>query len=130
VLKEAPKNIPLTILDLGTGTGCLLLSLLQELPLATGVGVDISAGAIQTAQQNAEALHLSGRASFIAADWSEMMLKIPFDVVISNPPYIADAEIPGLEPEVRQYDPLLALAGGVDGLDCYRSISKLLAKLL
>jgi len=121
---------PLTLLDLGTGTGCLLLSLLQELPQATGVGVDISAGAIQTAQQNAKDLQLSERASFIVSDWSGMTADKPFDVILSNPPYIADADIPKLEPEVRQYDPFRALAGGADGLDCYRSIARLLPKLL
>jgi release factor glutamine methyltransferase len=118
------------ILDLGTGTGCLLLSLLQEFPQATGVGIDISAGAVQTAQQNAEELQLAGRASFIVSDWSGMGFDQSFDVIISNPPYIADAEIPKLEPEVRHYDPHRALAGGADGLACYRSIAGLLPKLL
>lgn len=130
VLKHADKNAPLRILDLGTGTGCLLLSLLQELPQATGVGIDISAGAIQTAQQNAEALDLSKRALFITSNWSEMKTGNSFDIVVSNPPYIAEAEIPGLQPEVRQYDPYTALAGGADGLDCYRTIIALLPCLL
>jgi release factor glutamine methyltransferase len=130
VLKYADKEAPLTILDLGTGTGCLLLSLLQELPQAKGVGVDISEGAVQTARQNAEDLQLSSRAAFIAADWAEIAINNPFDIVISNPPYIADSEIPNLEPEVSRHDPHRALAGGVDGLDCYRSITRLLPRLL
>ena len=124
------KAHPLSVLDLGTGSGCLLLSLLHELPQATGVGVDISADAIQTAQLNAEDMRLSVRASFVALDWEDMKVDQPFDVVISNPPYIANAEIAKLEPEVRQYDPLRALAGGTDGLDCYRSIAKLLPLFL
>jgi release factor glutamine methyltransferase len=107
-----------------------LLSLLQELPQATGVGVDISADAIQTAGQNAKTLDLSQRATFTLSDWENMAVGQPFDVVISNPPYIATAEIAKLEPEVRQYDPHLALAGGADGLDCYRSIAKLLPRFL
>ena len=130
VLACLGKEPPSTILDLGTGTGCLLLSLLQEFPQATGVGVDISPGAVQTAGQNAVALHLAQRASFMVSDWSDMAVDKPFDVVISNPPYIADAEIAKLEPEVSRYDPFPALAGGADGLDGYRSIAGLLPELL
>ncbi len=130
VLKYVSKEESLSILDLGTGTGCLLLSLLQELPQVTGTGIDISEDAVQTARQNAEALGLSGRSKFMTIDWKKMAVDKPFDVVISNPPYIAEAEIPALEPEVRQYDPLRALAGGVDGLDCYRDIAGLLPHLV
>lgn len=129
VLKYTHKD-PITILDLGTGTGCLLLSLLQELPQAMGIGVDISAEAIQTAQHNALNLHLCARASFVTADWAAMVIDKPFNIVISNPPYIPDADIPGLEPEVSRYDPYRALAGGRDGLDCYRTIIKGLPRFL
>lgn len=130
VLKHINKEAPLTILDMGTGTGCLLLSLLQELPQATGVGIDISEDAIRTARQNAEALGLSDRAKFMVTSWSNLVVDKAFDVVISNPPYIAEAEISSLAPEVRQYDPVRALAGGKDGLDCYREIAALLPSLM
>ena len=130
VLKNCDQKAYLTFLDLGTGTGCLLLSLLQEFPQATGVGVDISVGAVETARQNAEALGLSNRASFVVSDWADMALGKAFDVVISNPPYIPNEDIEALAPEVKQYDPRRALAGGRDGLDCYRSITKLLPQLL
>jgi release factor glutamine methyltransferase len=129
VLTHVDKESPLRILDLGTGTGCLLLSLLQELPQATGTGIDISAEAIGIAQQNAEALGLSNRSNFMTKNWKEMTAK-PFDIVISNPPYIPLPEIAGLAPEVREYDPLSALSGGADGLDCYRDIAALLPRLL
>jgi len=124
------REMKLRILDLGTGTGCLLLSLLQELPQATGTGIDISGGAIQIARQNAGALDLAQRSVFIISDWSTAKIDATFDVVISNPPYIPEAEIAGLEPEVSQYEPHSALAGGVDGLECYRSIASLLPRLL
>lgn len=130
VLRHVDKRAPLTILDLGTGTGCLLLSLLHELPLATGLGVDISAGAVQIARQNAADLGLSKRADFTISDWSNLAINEPFDLVISNPPYIRDGDIADLEPEVRQYDPYCALAGGGDGLDCYRSIVNILENIL
>lgn len=130
VMKYTDKGAPLTILDLGTGTGCLLLSLLQELPQATGVGLDISADAIRTAEENARNLNLSSRVEFLEGDWSKVKFGSPFDIVISNPPYISDDEIKTLAPEVRQYDPHRALSGGADGLDCYRSISAMLPKLL
>lgn len=121
---------PATILDLGTGTGCLLLSLLQEYPNATGLGIDISEEAAATARENAAALKLDTRASFLAIDWNEWQSAQPYDLVISNPPYIAPDEIAGLEPEVTQYDPMTALVGGDDGLECYRSIAALLPRTL
>lgn len=119
---------PETILDLGTGSGCLLLSLLQEYPKARGLGLDISEEAAATARENAAALKLDTRAEFIAADWNEWQASAPFDLVISNPPYIAPEEIAALEPEVTQYDPMTALVGGDDGLECYRSIAALLPR--
>lgn len=119
---------PATILDLGTGTGCLLLSLLQEYPKATGLGIDISAEAAATACENAVALNLADRASFLAIDWNDWQASAPFDLVISNPPYIAPDEMAGLEPEVTKYDPMTALVGGDDGLECYRSIAALLPR--
>lgn len=130
VLANVDKEQPLAILDLGTGTGCLLLSLLQELPLAMGAGIDISAEAIGIAQQNAESLGLAHRTNFMAIDWKKINDVKMFDVVISNPPYIALPEIAGLAPEVREYDPITALFGGLDGLECYREIAALLPRLL
>lgn len=121
---------PATILDLGTGTGCLLLSLLQEYPNATGLGIDISKEAALIARENAAALKLDNRASFLAIDWNDWEAAAPFDLVISNPPYIAPDEIAGLEPEVTKYDPMTALVGGDDGLECYRSIAALLPRAL
>lgn len=126
-LKYADAS-PETILDLGTGSGCLLLSLLQEYPKARGLGLDISEEAAATARENAAALKLDTRAEFIAADWNEWQASAPFDLVISNPPYIALEEIAGLEPEVTRYDPMTALVGGDDGLECYRSIAALLPR--
>jgi len=121
---------PQRILDLGTGSACLLLTLLEEWPAATGLGLDVSAGAIETAKENAAALQLSERANFLASDWAHYAPDAPFDLVVSNPPYITDEEMAALAPEVAQYDPVLALAGGADGLDAYRSIVPLLQKFL
>lgn len=115
---------PENILDLGTGTGCLLLSLLIEWPEARGTGVDISAGAAAVARENAAALGLSVRANFVESNWEDFAPGDLFDSLITNPPYIAPDEIPALAPEVTQYDPMTALVGGADGLECYRSIAK------
>lgn len=133
LIEAALKNVhpqPKHILDLGTGTGCLLLSLLGEWPQATGVGVDISADAIATAKENAKTLGFSDRAEFITGNWEETAFAHKFNVVISNPPYISEIEIENLEPEVRIHDPRRALSGGGDGLDAYRSLSRLLPKIL
>jgi release factor glutamine methyltransferase len=118
----------LRLLDLGTGTGCLLLALLSELPNAWGLGIDRAAGAAATARANAVALGLASRAAFIVGDWGEA-LRGGFDFVVSNPPYIPSADIPALAPEVR-HDPLRALDGGPDGLDAYRALAPDLARLL
>ncbi len=128
------RNHPLRILDIGTGSGCLLLALLSELPRAYGTGIDISTGALDVAQRNARRLGFSERAQFICCDvrsagWIQH-IGGPFDIVISNPPYIEDAVIPQLAPDVRLFDPLIALAGGTDGLDFYRMITISLANLL
>lgn len=117
------------ILDLGTGTGCLLLALLHERRDARGLGVDLSEEAVATAKRNAAALGLGGRASFRRANWADGIDE-RFDLVVSNPPYIATAEIATLEAEVRGFDPRLALDGGADGLDAYRALAALLPRLL
>lgn len=124
-----PRGGTLSILDLGVGTGCLLLALLSELPEARGVGVDRSPAAAAAARRNAEALGLAGRAAFLAGDWADA-IDGTFDLVVSNPPYIGSSEIPRLSREVRLFDPLLALDGGADGLDAYRAIVAALPRLL
>lgn len=129
VLAATPdRDAPLRLVDFGTGSGCLLLSLLHELPQATGLGVDLSPAALAIAQENADRLGLAGRAAFQSGDWGQGV-DGPFDILISNPPYIESAVVPTLEPEVAQYDPLLALDGGPDGLDAYRRLAPELARL-
>ena len=119
----------LKILDLGTGSGCLLLALLSELPLAQGLGIDAQPGAVAIARANAEALDLGGRARFRIGDWGHGIGE-GFDVILCNPPYVPAAEIAGLEPEVARFDPWLALSGGNDGLDSYRALALQLPDLL
>jgi release factor glutamine methyltransferase len=119
----------LTILDLGVGGGCLLLSLLYELPHAFGIGIDQSHEALRTARNNALSLGLIDRTGFIVSDWVSA-LSVPFDLIISNPPYIKSADIPQLPDEVRKYDPLKALDGGEDGLYHYRKLAPQLYRLL
>ncbi len=116
------RNDRLKILDLGTGSGALLLSLLYECPQAFGVGVDLSLEAVRTAQRNAVKNNLATRAGFVCADWLGA-LSGTFDLMVANPPYIRSAEFAGLEDEVRLYDPHLALDGGLDGLDAYRALA-------
>lgn len=120
---------PWRLLDLGTGSGCLLLALLSERANATGVGVDISWQAAYIARQNAWHLGLAARAAFMTASWAGA-LDARFDLVISNPPYIPDGEVAALAPEVACHDPWLALQGGNDGLDAYRAILARLPGLL
>ena len=112
----------LRILDIGTGAGALMLALLQELPNARGVATDISASALHIARGNAERLKLASRCSFVVCNIVDG-LQGRFDLIVSNPPYIARGAIPSLDPEVRDYDPRLALDGGADGLDAYRAIA-------
>lgn len=110
-----------SILDAGTGTGCLLLALLSEFKKAYGVGVELSPGAAKTASENAKNLGFGLRSAFVVGDWLAA-LDGCFDVIVSNPPYIADKDIEGLPPDVRNYDPGLALAGGDDGLQAYEKL--------
>ena len=115
----------LRILDLGTGTGCLLLSLLHEYPNAWGIGIDASEAAIYIAQENANRLALEGRAKFVVGQWGNALSGC-FDIIISNPPYIGRHE--ALPLEVSTYDPELALYGGDDGLTCYRDLREQIRK--
>jgi release factor glutamine methyltransferase len=112
---------PLRIVDLGTGSGALALALLSELPNAFCVGTDLSIPALVVARDNARRLGLH-RMAFVACNMAEA-LRGPFDLIVSNPPYIASGDIASLAPEVRDFDPRLALDGGADGLDCYRAIA-------
>jgi release factor glutamine methyltransferase len=137
LVEEAIKLLPDTaveILDLGTGSGCIIESILAEKPQARGVAVDISAAALQTARLNAENLQLTTRLDFVNADWfapdfcAEIGKK--FDMIVSNPPYIPTADIATLAAEVKNYDPAAALDGGADGYDSYRRISELAPELL
>lgn len=108
--------------DLGTGSGAILLALLHALPNARGLGSDISHGALSQARHNAHRVGVSNRASFMLSDWGRVPARLA-DVVVSNPPYIARGELPGLMREVRGYDPVRALDGGADGLEPYRIIA-------
>jgi release factor glutamine methyltransferase len=119
----AAQKGKLRILDLGTGTGAIVLALLSEIPQASGVGVDISADALATAKRNATELGLGSRFEPVLSRWFDK-IEGRFDIIVSNPPYIRSEVIPELEPEVRDFDPLLALDGGQDGLDAYRAIAE------
>jgi release factor glutamine methyltransferase len=121
------RRLPLSILDLGTGSGCLLLSLLSELPFATGIGIDISQPALDVAIDNAKTLNLSSRVSFQNRDWFEGM-EGQFDLILSNPPYIKISQISDLETQIKDFEPVLALNGGDDGLEHYRRIGQGCAK--
>lgn len=123
VRRLAEEKGRVTILDLGTGTGAIALALLHECSEAHAVGVDISADALATAAGNAERLGLAARFETRAGPW---FCNVPerFDIIVSNPPYIRTAVMEGLDPEVRQFDPPLALDGGPDGLDAYRAIAE------
>ena len=110
------------VLDLGTGTGCLLLAALSEFPEATGVGVDAVPEAAALARRNAFALGMDGRANFIAGSWGAALRCSPFDLILSNPPYVESGAIPALAPEVALHEPRSALDGGADGLDAYKAL--------
>lgn len=118
-----------SILDLGTGSGCILVALLSELPDGWGIGIDRAPRALATATANAAANGVAPRAAFVAADWTSS-LSGRFGLIVSNPPYIRAGEIPLLAPEVARFDPLAALDGGDDGLDAYRAILSDAARLL
>lgn len=123
------RDDALRILDLGTGTGCLLLSLLSEMPCAEGLAVDQSSAAIAVARANADRLALADRACFVVGDWAAA-LDGRFDVILSNPPYIPSGAIEELQPEVAVFEPRLALDGGIDGLDAYRRLAADLPRIL
>jgi release factor glutamine methyltransferase len=123
------RHKPWSLIDFGTGTGCLLLALLSELPAAQGIGIDLNPGAVAVATANAQQLGLATRAQFRHGDWDQG-IAAKFDVVISNPPYIVSDEIIGLQPEVAKFEPPLALDGGADGLTAYRALGPVIKRRL
>lgn len=123
------RQAPIRLLDLGTGTGCLLLSVLHERPKAFGVGVDRSAAAARLALDNARHLGMAERSVFVCGDWAGS-ISARFDLVVSNPPYVATAELAGLMPDVASHEPHSALDGGASGLWAYREIIAALPQLL
>lgn len=129
IARDGRRGEPLRILDIGTGSGALLLALLRELKSASGTGTDISMAAIEAARANAERNKLDARARFVCCNLADG-IGGRFDLIVSNPPYIARAEIATLDAEVREYDPLLALDGGADGLDFYRAIAREAGRLM
>ena len=123
------KNRELKILDLGTGTGCLVLTLLKEYPNAKGVGVDVSMEALKVAGENATTLEAADRVNFIKGNWISG-IEDKFDIIVSNPPYIKTKQIDYLAEEVRLYDPAGALDGGEDGLECYKTLTENISKVM
>jgi release factor glutamine methyltransferase len=119
-----------SVLDLGVGSGALLLAILAERPAAKGLGVDISEAAIAVARDNAANLGLIDRASFLRSDWTTGLPDAGFELVVSNPPYIRSGEIETLDPEVKAHEPILALDGGPDGLDAYRRLAPEILRVL
>ncbi|MDE2350753.1 MAG: peptide chain release factor N(5)-glutamine methyltransferase [Alphaproteobacteria bacterium] len=127
-LKAFPnREAPLRILDLGTGSGCLLVTALTLYPQAQGIGVDVSVAALRWARENAARHSVSERAAFLLGNWT--LAEGPFDLVLSNPPYVADGEMTGLAPELG-YEPRQALAAGPEGLDAYRALGPIIAAVL
>lgn len=128
-METLPRGWPARVLDLGVGSGAILLSVLSERPESTGIGVDVSEAALAVARANAARLGLSERVTLQRGDWTDG-LEGAFDLILSNPPYIPSADIDTLDPEVARWEPRLALDGGPDGLDAYRAIIAALPRLL
>ncbi|MFN3582463.1 peptide chain release factor N(5)-glutamine methyltransferase [Phenylobacterium sp.] len=129
-LREFPEHAAWSVLDLGVGSGAILLSILAERPAARGLGVEASEEALAVARDNAAALGLAGRTALLRGDWTAGLADDAFDLVVSNPPYIADHVIETLEPEVRDHEPRLALSGGPDGLSAYRILAPEILRVL
>jgi release factor glutamine methyltransferase len=130
VLRDFPEHAPWAILDLGVGSGAIILSILAERPAARGLGIDVSEEALAVARENAANLGLAGRLALMRGDWTQGLGEASFDLVVSNPPYIASHVIETLEPEVRDHEPRLALEGGADGLDHYRRLAPEILRVL
>jgi release factor glutamine methyltransferase len=130
VLKRFPEGKAFSMLDLGVGSGAILLSVLAERPAGKGLGIDVSEDALAVARENAANLGLAGQVALLRGDWTWGLGDETFDLVVSNPPYIASAVIEELEPEVRDHEPRLALDGGTDGLDAYRILAPEILRVL
>jgi release factor glutamine methyltransferase len=130
VLRDFPEHAAWSVLDLGVGSGAILLSILAERPAARGMGVDVSEEALAVARDNAAHLGLAGRMTLLRGDWTEGLPDDGFDLVVSNPPYIASGVMETLEPEVRDHEPRLALEGGPDGLMHYRRLAPEVLRVL
>ena len=129
-LRDFPERAPWRVLDLGVGSGAILLALLAERPAAKGLGIDVSEEALAVARDNAASLGLANRVALLRGDWTAGLQGDAFDLVVSNPPYIATHVIETLEPEVRDHEPRLALEGGADGLDHYRVLAPEILRVL
>ncbi len=130
VLKRTTEHQAFNLLDLGVGSGAIILSILAERPAAKGLGIDISSEALAVARENAANLDLNQQVALLRGDWTGGLADENFDIVVSNPPYIATDEIEMLEPEVRDHEPRLALDGGADGLDPYRILAPEILRVL
>ena len=130
VLPRFAADAAFSLLDLGVGSGAIALSILAERPRAKGLGVDVSEDALAVARDNAAQLGLAPRLALLRGDWTAGLEPESFDLVVSNPPYVATAEIGTLAPEVREHDPRLALDGGPDGLDAYRRLAPEILRVL
>lgn len=130
VLKAFPESMSFNMLDLGVGSGTILLAILAERPAAKGLGIDVSEDALAVARENAANLDLNNRTALLRGDWTTGLGDEGFDLVVSNPPYIASHIIETLEPEVRDHEPRLALDGGPDGLDAYRQLAPEILRVL
>jgi len=130
MLRAFPEGMAFNVLDLGVGSGAILLAILAERPAAKGLGVDISEEALATARENAANLDLDARIAFLRGDWATGLADASFDAVVANPPYIESEIIPTLDPEVREHDPHMALDGGLDGLDPYRILAGEILRVL
>jgi release factor glutamine methyltransferase len=130
VLRDFPEHAAWSVLDLGVGSGAILLAILAERPVARGLGIDISEEALAVARDNAASLGLAGRVALMRSDWTTLLDGDSFDLVVCNPPYIAADVIETLEPEVRVHEPRLALEGGADGLEHYRTLAPEILRVL
>ena len=129
-LAAFPETMSFNVLDLGVGSGAILLAILAERPAAKGLGVDISDEALAVARENAANLDLNTRCALLRGDWTAGLADANFDLVVANPPYIPSADIETLEPEVRDHEPRMALDGGADGLDAYRLLAPEILRVL
>jgi release factor glutamine methyltransferase len=129
-LEMLPVETPRSVVDLGVGSGAILLSILAERPLAQGVGVDVSEDALAVALRNVEALQLAAQAVCVCDDWGAGLAEGAFDLAVSNPPYVRSAALSLLEPEVARWEPALALDGGRDGLEAYRRVMPAIRRLV